>query len=241
MKKNIIRLLFLVLVIFVNINLVPLVWTTNMPTYLANDNIIALVDTDEEKPVEVNHLVKDLQEEYNNTDIKAVLTIDNTDYSTPVMQTKDNKFYLFRNLYKKKDEFGTPFVDYRVDLNNAKKTLIFGHNSIYRHMAFEILNNYYEESYYKDHQYITLYLENDIKKYQIFSVYVETKDFDYYDMKYTEEEWNKHINKLKNKSFYETNVDVESEDNILILQTCSTSKKFKTDKYKFIIVVAKEV
>ena len=61
------------------------------------------------------------------------------------MQSTDNKFYLFRNLYKKKDEFGTPFFDYRVDLNNAKKTLIFGHNSIYRHMAFEILNNYNRE------------------------------------------------------------------------------------------------
>ena len=55
------------------------------------------------------------------------------------------------------------------------------------------------------------------------------------------ESWLKHINKLKNNSMHEDDTILNEDDNILILQTCSTHKKYKNNKYKFLLVVAKEV
>ena len=47
---------------------------------------------------------------------------------------------------------------------------------------------------------LTLTLEDTIKKYEIFSVYVEYEDFDYYNLNFkNDSEWFNHITKLKNK------------------------------------------
>jgi sortase B len=212
------------------------VWTPPHRTYYITENIIANVD---EPTINV---IDELQKEYENEDIKAVLSIDNTDYNSLVMQSSDNKYYLYRNAYKKNDGLGTPFVDYRIDLNNTKKTLIFGHNSKYKEMPFKILENYYEEDYYKEHNTLTLTLKDSTKKYEIFSVYVEYEDFDYYKLDFkNNNEWFSHITKLKNKSFYDTGVDINKDDEIIILQTCSTLNKYSKYKHKFLVIVGKLV
>ena len=219
MKKRLLTFILLVIVVFLNIYLVPKVWTPTSRTYYIAENIIANVD---EPTINV---IEELKNEYNNNDIKAVLSIDNSDYNSMVVQANDNKYYLYRNVDKKRDGLGTPFADYRIDLNNTKKTLIFGHNSQYKEMPFKILENYYEKDYYDEHKYLTLTLEDTTKKYEIFSVYVEYEDFDYYNLNFkNENEWFKHITKLKNKSFYDTGVEIDKEDDIIILQTCSTLK-----------------
>ena len=236
MKKRLLTFILLVIVVFLNIYLVPKVWTPTSRTYYIAENIIANVD---EPTINV---IEELKNEYNNNDIKAVLSIDNSDYNSMVVQANDNKYYLYRNVEKKRDGLGTPFVDYRIDLNNTKKTLIFGHNSQYKEMPFKILENYYEKDYYDNHKYLTLTLEDTTKKYEIFSVYVEYEDFDYYNLNFkNENEWFKHIIKLKNKSFYDTGVEIDKEDDIIILQTCSTLKKYSKYKHKFLVIVGKLV
>lgn len=235
--KRILRCIFLIVVVFLNVYIVSNIWTPRSRTYYINENIIANVDT---QPT--LNVVKAMQEEYDNTDIKAVLSIDNTDYNSLVMQSSDNKYYLYRNANRKNDGLGTPFVDYRIDLNNTKKTLIFGHNSKYKEMPFKILENYYDEDYYKEHKYLTLTLEDTTKKYLIYSVYVEYEDFDYYNLDFKNEtEWYNHLTKLRGKSFYDTNVDINKDDEIIILQTCSTLSKYSKYKHKFLVVVGKLV
>ena len=236
MKKKFFTSLFILVVLFLNIYVVSNVWTPSHKTYYIHENIIANVD---EPTINV---VEELQKEYDNEDIKAVLSIDNTDYNSLVMQSNDNEYYLYRNAYKKNDGLGTPFVDYRIDLNNTKKTLIFGHNSKYKEMPFKILENFYQEDYYIEHKYLTLTLKDTIKKYEIFSVYVEYEDFDYYNLNFkNSNDWFSHISKLKNKSFYDTGVDIDEDDEIIILQTCSTLKEYNNYKHKFLVIVGKLV
>jgi sortase B len=236
MKKRILTCIFIIIVFMLNIYVVSNIWTPTSKTYYITENIIASID---EPTINV---VKEMQSEYNNTDIKAVLSINNTDYNSLVMQSSDNKYYLYRDANKRHDGLGTPFVDYRIDLSNTKKTLIFGHNSKYKEMPFKILENYYNEDYYKEHKYLTLTLEDTIKKYEIFSVYVEYKDFDYYNLNFkNDSEWFNHITKLKNKSFYDTGVEINDSDEIIILQTCSTLKKYSKYKHKFLVIVGKLV
>lgn len=42
----------------------------------------------------------------------------------------------------------------------------------------------------------------------------------------SEEEYLNHLKKLKSKSMYDTGVEVTKDDEILILQTCSTHKDY---------------
>ena len=210
--------------------------------------VIDLVEETSDDSEEINQKqmkkdIKSLKEEYQNDDIQAILRIKGTNYEQIIPQADNNKFYLKKGLNKKYDINGTPFLDYRVNINNSRKLLIYGHNSSQIKMPFKILENYYSQVYFKKHPFIELEMENGIKTYQIFSVYVETKDFSYFNkiMFKNNDELKKHVDVLKSKSFYDTGVEVSKTDNILILQTCSTMSKYKDLKKKYLLIISKEI
>ena len=84
------------------------------------------------------------------------------------------------------------------------------------------------------------YFDNEKRSYEIFSVLIANKDsseehmqFDYTNNK----EWLEHFKRLKNRSLYETNVELLESDNILILQTCIYGEY----KGKLLVIAAKEI
>lgn len=95
--------------------------------------------------------------------------------------------------------------------------------------------------FFKNHQYIYLEDENYIQRYQIFSVFIETQDWSYMKLNFTSDSFLEHLKKLKNKSWYETNVNIESDDEILILQTCSHHINYQKYKNKYLLVIAKKI
>ena len=70
--------------------------------------------------------------------------------------------------------------------------------------------------------------------YIIIYVYLTNNDYEYFDININNYE--KHYNNLKNNSLYDTNINISSIDNILILQTCSTIY----NDY-FVIICAKKI
>ena len=48
-------------------------------------------------------------------------------------------------------------------------------------------------------------------------------------------EWLSHFNRLKDRSIYKTNIELNEDDNVLVLQTCLFGKY----KGKLMVVVAK--
>ena len=133
-------------------------------------------------------------------------------------------------------------MDYRVDINNDNKLLIYGHNSSKKNIPFTILENYYDIEYFKNHQFISLITDEQLIRYQIFSIFVETDDWSYMKIKFADEDdWLSHLQKLKNKSMYETGVSVNKDDQILILQTCSHKKEYANYNYKYLLVIARKV
>ena len=202
--------------------------------------------------IEVNHEVNkinyeeelnEVRNKYNNNDIVGILSNSDETLNEIVMQSTDNDYYLEHTVYHESNWRGQTFLDYRNDINNSDKLIIYGHNSNYYNLPFKILENYYNKSYYDENKY--LYLQTDLNKYkyEIFSVYVEVSDWDYYNkMKFnTKDEYYNHILKLKNKSMYDTNVSVNSDDKILIIQTCSTKKEYSNYENKFLLIIAKRV
>lgn len=184
-----------------------------------------------------------LRSEYNNSEIVGVVSIPNV-INTVVVQHGDNEYYLNHGLDKQENIEGSVYLDYRTSINSGRKNIIYGHNGNAEtlNVPFSGLESYYEKAFYDENQYV--YLEDDkgIATYQIFSVFVETRDDNYLYLNFkSDTSWLEHITYLKNKSMYDTNVAVDATDDVLILQTCSHSEEYAKYKDKYVVVVAKRV
>ena len=202
--------------------------------------------------IEINHEINKINYEeelnkvrnkYNNNDIVGILSNSDDTLNEIVMQSTDNDYYLEHTVYHESNWRGQTFLDYRNDINNSDKLIIYGHNSNYYNLPFKVLENYYNKNYYDENKYLYLQTNLNKYKYEIFSVYVEVSDWDYYNkIKFnTKDEYYNHILKLKNKSMYDTNVSVNEDDKILIIQTCSTKKEYSNYENKFLLIIAKRV
>lgn len=222
--------LFLCIVIFLLIN-----------TYFNKDeNCIEKVDKNIEE-IDYNETINNLKNEYNNDDVVAILKIDKQ-IVVPVLQTNDNDYYLKHTIDNKESNLGAIFLDYRVDVNASKKLLIYGHSSTKINMDFNILENYYDEEYYKKHKYISLTTNKKEKIYEIFSIYVETSDFSYMNINFVDDtDYYNHINNLKDKSLYSTSIKLNKDDEILILQTCSSKEEYKEYDKKYLLIISRRI
>lgn len=186
--------------------------------------------------------IKDLKKEYSNNNIVGYVYIPDTNINEVVVQYKDNDYYLNHDLYNKKDVKGSIFLDYRMKINDGRKNIIYGHNSSNLNVPFRELENYYDKSYFEKNRYIYVRSSDVINKYEVFSLFVETSDWTYTKVNFeSDEEWLNHINMLKDRSWYDTGVEVDENDRILILQTCSHHKDYIKYKNKYFLVISKLV
>ena len=169
--------------------------------------------------------ITSLKEKYNNKDVVGTISIDNTDFNTVVMQGNDNSYYLNHLPDKTYNINGSIFLDYRVDIDESEKLLIFGHSSPSYFLPIMIIENYKDEDYYKEHKYIYLSSIKEVKKYEIFSVFVETSDWSYMNLNYaSKDEYLNHLQNLKSKSFYDTAVEVNKNDKSYNWRKCKIYK-----------------
>ena len=204
-----------------------------------NDETIAEAVVDE--VVSYKKEIDALRKKYKNNDIVGIIEIENEDFSAPVVQSKDNDYYLNHLPNKKRSFMGSIFLDYRVNIESSKKIMIYGHNSSKYKMPFYILEKYYDLDYLNEHKYVDIKTDNKLRRYELFSIHVETSDFSYMNLKFTDKEYVKHINTLKDRSMFKMDTELDKNTNILILQTCSTHKKYKNYKKKFLLLVFKEI
>lgn len=197
----------------------------------------------EEKPTEPVVDEEPITEEENEEEFEGVakISIPDTDFDEDVFQANNNDYYLRHNRKGKYSRNGEIFLDYRVNLDESKINLIYGHSAPYK-LPSNIMENYYEKEYMLEHPYIIVKTKEKEYKYQVFSVFIETEDWFYMDIKFkNKKEYKKHLDKLKKKSLYDTGVEVSENDTILIFQTCSTKKEYKNYDKKYALIVAKLV
>lgn len=189
--------------------------------------------------VEKKNIVLELREKYQNDDIVGNVSILGTNINEPVLKYSNNDYYLHHDNYGNYEINGSIFLDYRINPSD-RKVLIFGHSSIYDDIPFNELEKYYNYDFYKEHKYITLSTEGEEYKYEIFSVYVETSDFTYMNLKIDEAKYNSDLKKYKNNSIYDTGVKISDNDEVIILQTCSNDNKYQGRK-KYLLVIGKKI
>lgn len=193
-------------------------------------------------PINYKEVIDELREEYNNNDVVGILEINDTDYIVPIMQGKDNDYYLNHTPDGKSNFMGSIYLDYRVNIDSDKKLLIYGHNSSRVEMPFAILEEFYDKDYYDNHKYMEITTSTTKKKYEIFSVHVETSDFSYMNINFeNDKEYLSHLQILKDRSMYDTGVQVTKGDEVLILQTCSTHGDYRNYEKKYLLIILRRV
>lgn len=159
-----------------------------------------------------------------NNDTVAYIKVNGTTINYPVVQSKDNEYYLKHSFDKSYNEAGWIFLDYRNDITTLNKNnIIYGHNML-NHTMFSTLTKMLDKEFFNDdnNKYINLTTENKSTIWKIFSLYVTNPDTYYMSIAFSSKSENEtFLNNLKNKSIYDFNEDLNSNDKILTLSTCT--------------------
>lgn len=169
-----------------------------------------------------------------NPDTIGWIQISGTDINYPVVQTNNNDFYLTHSFDKSYNKAGWIFED----CNNSnfknneldKNTIIYGHNRENNSM-FGTLSNVLKKEWREDvnNTYINFSTVDKQMIWQVFSTYT-IKSEDYYIRTefLSDQEYDKFLNTIKNRSIYNFNVEVSNTDNILTLSTCTNIGEGRT-------------
>jgi sortase B len=178
-----------------------------------------------------------------NIDIVGWLQIKDTKINYPIMQTKSNpEYYLRRNFKKEHSVAGTPFLDYKSDINlPTLNWTIYGHNMKNGTMFHDLLK-YDDEEFYKAHKTFTFDTINETGTYEIVAVYYTQIYSNAYDgFKYynyngitDQSSLKEFISGSKALSLYDTGVTV-GEEQVLTLSTCA----YQVDDGRFVVVAKK--
>ena len=177
-----------------------------------------------------------------NPDVAGYIEIKDTILSYPVVQAADNDYYLRRNFLGESSQYGVPFVDYEVDLKEeSTNTLIYGHN-MHDNQMFGELMEYKNINYYREHPVITfnsIYRDGEYKIIAMFLANVKESDgpvFQYQmfiDGGYDATE--KYIAECRRRSLITIQDDVNGNDKLLTLSTCS----YEFTDARFVVVARK--
>lgn len=158
-----------------------------------------------------------------NPDVIGWIRFDNSEISYPLMQGKDNDYYLKRNYRGEKNNAGSIFLEVSnsPDLEDSH-SIIYGHNMKDLSM-FGSLKEYKYKDYYKDHPYFTIYTLDQVYRYQIFAYYDISMYGDVYNNQFGPDDFfQSFIDTMVSRSYYDTGVRPQKTDKIITLSTCST-------------------
>lgn len=157
-----------------------------------------------------------------NNDVKGWIQVNGTNINYPFVQASDNKYYLNHSFNKTLNYAGWVFLDYRNNLTNNKNTIIYAHGRLDKTM-FGSLRNILSSGWLNntDNYVVKLSTEKENTLWQVFSVYHIPTTSDYIQTEFSsDDEFLQLITKLKDRSMFNFNTDVNSNDNILTLSTC---------------------
>ena len=211
---------------------------------LNNNKIEKLKKVVEEAEVEVeeNNSVdryKNIRDKY--PDLVGFITYNyyNKKIKLPLMQTKDNDYYLYRDVDGKESKAGTPFIDYRCEINKSLLLVLYAHNMVDL-SQFGALKEYRSEKYRNKYPYLifeTMYEKE--KKYEIIAafyseVYPDNVDifryYAYFDLE-NKAIYNYYLYNIKRMAEYNTEIKPEFGEKLILLSTCDYSKNKENGRF----------
>ena len=157
----------------------------------------------------------------------------------PIVQAKDNDYYLKLAFDGKKNQSGSIFMDYRNFSFDDRNVVLFGHSMLDGSM-FGSLREVFKDDFFNnsENNYIKIYTPDEGElTYQIFSYYITDVEEYYITTSFTEASFQEFIKTIVSRSERNFNVEVNSNDKILTLSTCSGTGDTKRRK----VVPAKRI
>lgn len=147
-----------------------------------------------------------------NSDTVGWIEVEDSSINYPIVQTKDNTYYLTHSFNKKKNVNGWVFMNMGSSSHlSDQNTVIFAHDSIFKDLA-----TLYKAKNKKDVE-IKIYQEDKVVIYEIFSLYMTTES----DVTILENKLSSYfIEDIIRKSKFDYGVSVKESDSILTLSTC---------------------
>ena len=155
-------------------------------------------------------------------DYRGWIKINNTNIDYSIVQGKDNSFYLDKDINKNYLSSGSIFMNYLNNGFNDENTVLFGHHMRNKTM-FAQLKKYKEKEFFYGDNDIVIEVENDkVLKYKVFSAYVTDSKDNYIKTNFDDkDQYKEFLEDIKNKSQYKSDIDVNENDKIITLSTCS--------------------
>ena len=180
-----------------------------------------------------------------NTDVKGWIIVPDSEIDYPVLQSsaEDPEYYLERNIYREYDRQGSLFIDVKSSVEkNSKNIVIYGHNMKTGAMFHDIAR-YQDLNFYKDRPIIyfdSLYQTGIWKIFAVIITNGSTKNgdtfFDYTRTEFQDEsDFLNFVHQLRVRSLYNFNVDINENDQLLTLSTCS----YELPDYRTVVVARK--
>lgn len=157
-----------------------------------------------------------------NGDVLGWILIPGTRISYPIVQGKDNEYYLTHTWKKWSSVVGAIFLEEGNSRDFSDfNTLIYGHRMNDGSM-FAGLKYYKQKSYYKTHPSVYITDDNGTRKYDIFAAYeVSTQGDTYRIGQKGDEAKQAYIDYGRSQSLYDTGVTPTVNDKIITLSTCT--------------------
>jgi sortase B len=154
-----------------------------------------------------------------NEDMIGWISIADTEVDYPVMQAKDNAYYLNRSIEKEYSARGSIFMDCQ-NVEDDSHIVLYGHNMLDGGM-FGDMELYVEEEYFKEHPIIEFDMYGKRMRWEIFSIHFG--DDRPYQVKFSNDRnFQKYIDEMITSAIYDTGIDATKEDIVLSLSTCAS-------------------
>lgn len=157
-----------------------------------------------------------------NEDIRAWIYSRNTVINYPIVQGRNNEYYLYRMFNREWNGKGSLFIDANCehpfeDFN----TIIYGHRMKDGSMFHDLIK-YRDKAYYEKHRIMYLLTPDKRYKVRIFGVLTIPADSDFYRLSFIDDaDKEGYINDVKTGSETPMDVEVTSADRIIMMSTCT--------------------
>lgn len=158
-----------------------------------------------------------------NEDTIAWLYVPGTDIDMPIVQAKDNSYYLTHDFDKNSNAMGWAFADSQNTFPTlSTNTIMYGHT--YKMTTiFSKLKNVLEKKWLNNEnmQRITLDTERERLIFKVFSVYTIEKTTDYLQIDFeSKEKYQEYLNKSLERSIKDFKTIPTTNNKIITLSTC---------------------
>lgn len=174
--------------------------------------------SEEESKKAAKH-VQDLAKKYPQ--VKGRIIIKGTKIDFPVVQGKDNEFYLDHNFDNKYYINGAVFIDHvhKGDFSD-QNTVIYGHNVRIGYI-FHDLDKFRDKNFIKNHSEIIIDTPIARRRFEVVCAMDIKADADYRFYEYDDEEFKDYLKLIKDNNILKNKPLPKKEDKLITLSTCS--------------------